>query len=121
MDMTTPSMKRMEQTSPDGSVRCCDNGDMDEKHECLKQLPTPDSEWEKEFDNYKLMEYGKWRIDRAVAKHFFKELITSVRSEERERAISKIPTVAEFFVGEVDARCEEFRTHAITAIKGEGE
>ena len=32
----------------DGSVRCCDNGDMDEKHDCLKHQPKEN--WEKKFE-----------------------------------------------------------------------
>ena len=38
----------------DGSVRCCDNGDFDEKHKCLKSPPVESTApvgWESEFED----------------------------------------------------------------------
>jgi hypothetical protein len=147
--MTTPSMKRMEQTSPDGSVRCCDNGDMDEKHECLKQLPTADSEGEKQFEE-KMSKYffdaltlaSKFGAEmkgtkfegmypdqsikiRDKAIEYTKSLITSVRREEREYLVEKVGNLIEdYFVNLIaipnpPATKNSLKQYIITAIKGE--
>jgi hypothetical protein len=43
--------------------------------------------WEERWDNFHLEEYGKWRIDRNVAKGFIRnEIAAAIKNREREIA-----------------------------------
>ncbi|MHA1400075.1 MAG: hypothetical protein ACTSQE_06985 [Candidatus Heimdallarchaeaceae archaeon] len=59
-------------------------------------------DWRKRFDEYKLKEYGKWKIGRIEAKQFIQKELTKAREEERkkinklaDKAISLIPKAKE--------------------------
>jgi hypothetical protein len=59
-------------------------------------LEQPKEKWEEEFDNYKIGEYGKWKIGRVEAKDFIRETIKTEREqaikEERKRLLNLIKT-----------------------------
>ena len=58
----------------DGSVRCCDNGDMDEKHKCKdNKFEDVDREFDEKFDKV-----GKYRIEniKKPLKAFLRQKLT---------------------------------------------
>ena len=75
----------------DGSVRCCDNGDMDEKHTCLNKPQKEKWEWEKEFDE----KYAYWFSVVAVSPRHFE---SRAEAERVQNLYDNLPESIKSFI-----------------------
>ncbi len=68
-----------------------------------QQAPS-ESDWEKEWLNYKVDDYGKWKIDRQVAIEFIRKVRAEAVEEDRKRILEALPKeVRHFFPENRDA------------------
>lgn len=74
----------------DGSVRCCDNGDMDEQHDCQR----PETEWEKRLTfastPYEIQLDGRTIDDLDILYSFINNLIQAAEQRERKAVLEDI-------------------------------
>lgn len=88
-------------TAGDGSVRCCDNGDMDEKHECLIEKPDTVEAGHastdlvegllKDFETWSKNGWGKWisAAGTVEVSYWLPSKLNEVISRTREEAYEK--------------------------------
>lgn len=92
--------------------------------------PTPQEQegWEKEFDNWFIAEYGKWKIGRIEAKNFIKNLLSARNKEVLEMVEKMMPdknTTVSINIGRGDIPKEPENLvalgygHAIQALKAQ--